>query len=271
MRDASKANKPVWGDLVLALGQAGRDLTRLPAAEGAAGNISVYVSGLMGVKDSLQLRAEFSLPVASPALAGGWVVVTGTGCRLRDLRRDAKMNLCALHIHADGSSATLHTARRLAPTSELNSHLAIHNDQVSGHGFSLHAVVHAQPRYLTYLSHHPAYQARVDLNRRLLRWEPETTLAFPEGMDTIPFEVPGTQAMMRATVQALRDHRIVVWQRHGVVTRSEVGVRAAADLVEYAEAAAHFEYLNLQVGEPSEGMSSTELKKLREAWRLLQS
>ncbi len=268
MGKSSEAKRLDWSDLAVALGEAGRDLTRLQAAEGAAGNISLYANELSGVKGALPMRLEFPLPVSTTALAGGWVLVTGTGCRLRDLKRDPAMNLCGLHIHADGASATLHTARKLVPTSELNSHLGIHNDHVAAHGYSVHAVVHAQPRYLTYLSHHPAYQAPVDLNRRLLRWEPETMLAFPEGMATISFEVPGTEAIMQATVSALRDHRIVIWQRHGAVTRSDFGLRKATDLVEYAEAAAHYEYLNLQLGEPSEGLSTGDMKRLREAWRL---
>ncbi len=82
-------------------------------------------------------------------------------------------------------------------------------------------MVHAQPHHLIYLSHHPAY-ARTDLlNNRLRRWEPETVVTFPEGIGLIRFQTPGSDARRRETVGGLRDHRLVVWQKHGVVARSD--------------------------------------------------
>jgi len=38
-------------------------------------------------------------------------------------------------------------------TIEFNSHLAVHQDQVRLSGTNFHAVIHAQPPHLTYLSH----------------------------------------------------------------------------------------------------------------------
>ncbi len=71
---------------------------------------------------------------------------------------------------------------------------------------------------------------------------------------------------MRSTIAALEVHRLVVWQKHGVMARSDAGLAAASDLVEYAEAAARLEFMNLQLGEPSEGILPEEMRKLREAW-----
>jgi hypothetical protein len=39
-------------------------------------------------------------------------------------------------------------------------------------------------------------------------------------------------------------------------------------MVEYAEAAAHFEYLNLQLGEASEGISAEDMKRMCDAWEI---
>jgi rhamnulose-1-phosphate aldolase len=255
-----------WSQLIHELGTVGLDLTQLNAAEGSAGNLSAYAATLDGLGDAFESRIEYALPVEVPALAGGWVIVTGTGCRLRDLARAPKSNVGLLRIHADGKTATLQSQSGFSPTSELNSHLAVHNDHVARGQHAFHAVVHAQPRFLTYLSHQAAYQTMVELNRRLLRWEPETILTFPEGIGTIPFRVPGTDEMMIATTEALRTHRAVVWQRHGIMTRSAISMLKASDMVEYAEAAAHFEYLNLQLGEPSQGISPEEMKRMCDAW-----
>jgi rhamnulose-1-phosphate aldolase len=63
------------------------------------------------------------------------------------------------------------------------------------------------------------------------------------------------------TAEAMRTYRAVVWQRHGIVTRAP-SIAKAADLVEYAEAAAQYEYLNLVAGEPSQGLSDEEIRRI---------
>jgi len=67
---------------------------------------------------------------------------------------------------------------------------------------------------------------------------------------------------MADTMAGLQIFRAVVWSKHGIVTRSDENVRKAGDLVEYAETAAHFEYLNLQLGRPVEGLSDEELHEI---------
>ena len=54
--------------------------------------------------------------------------------------------------------------------------------------------------------------------------------------------------MMAANVARLRDHRVVLWGKHGVMARSDHSVTKAADLIEYAETAAHYEYMDLVGG-----------------------
>jgi hypothetical protein len=49
-------------------------------------------------------------------------------------------------------------------------------------GLGCCALIHAQPPYLVYLSHIPAYREERVLNRLLLRWQPETLAQLPEGL-----------------------------------------------------------------------------------------
>lgn len=100
-------------------------------------------------------------PEPVPAVGGRLVLVTGSGRRLRDIHKDPTANLTAVIIAADGQNATMYTSscRLFAhPTSEFNSHLAVHNDQIARSGANFHALIHAQPPHLTYLSHLPAYR-----------------------------------------------------------------------------------------------------------------
>jgi rhamnulose-1-phosphate aldolase len=231
---------------------AGRQLTDLGACEGAAGNISVFSASLSGAVPALH---DLALPAPAPSLAGGWVVITASGRRLRDVRPD---ELAALRIDAGGRTAVLHAAAGIRPSSEWNSHLAVHEDHRRRRGLDHHAVAHAQPRGLVFLSHLPDVTTTAELTARLMRWEPETLMVAPEGVELAGFQVPGSDAQMAATVPALARCRAVVWAKHGVVTRSDVSAADAADLVEYLEAAATYELMNLSLGAPARGLTAHE-------------
>ena len=138
----------------------------------------------------------------------------------------------------------------------------MHYDQIISTGTNYHAVIHAQPIYLTYLSHVPRYQDEVYLNQHLLRWQPETIVNLPEGIGFIPFRIPGSPELMASNLECLRTHRIVIWAKHGVMARSDISVKRAADRVEYAETAAKYEILNLSTGEIGEGLSVDEIRAI---------
>jgi rhamnulose-1-phosphate aldolase len=76
---------------------------------------------------------------------------------------------------------------------------------------------------------------------------------------------------MAGNVAALRKNRIVVWAKHGVMARSDVSVKRAADRVEYAETAARYEYLNLCAGEAGEGLSVAEIRAICENFDVKQT
>jgi rhamnulose-1-phosphate aldolase len=254
--------------LIGEMGETGRRMTVIDALEASAGNISVFVRQLDPPADPFHDQGIYALPVCVPQLASSWVIISGTGCRLRDISRHPAAAVCIIHIHAGGENATLFAAQGILPTSELNSHLAIHNDHAVG--ASLHAVLHTHPPYLTYLSHLSDYKETLAFNRRIMRWEPETLIAFPDGIGVLPFEVPGTREMMESTLVGLRRHRAVVWSRHGLVTRAEGSIRKTGDMMEYIETVARCEYLNLLNPNPVTGLSDDELHRVAERFNLHQ-
>lgn len=260
---------PELDELLAGVGAAGQRVSEIAASEGAAGNISICIGWPVEVRRRFPLAEPFELPQPAPALAGMTVIVSGSGRRLRDFHLDPAANLGAVAIGAGGQSAQLYTSpRRLFArvSSEFNSHLAVHDDQVSRTGTNFHALIHAQPPHLTYLSHIPAYRDQAYVNRRLLRWEPETIVNLPEGIGVLPYRLPGSPAMMEANLQGLRQYRIVVWSKHGVMARSELSVTKAADRIEYAETAALYEYMDLANGGKAEGLSDEELREIVRAF-----
>ena len=238
------------------IGSAGEQLTDLTACEGSAGNISVFTTHPLACP--LEPAGEIDLPAPAPSLAGGWVVMTASGSRLRDVGRRPAETVVALRVHESGDAATLHATPRARPSSEWNSHVAIHEDQRGRRGVEHHAVVHAQPMRLVFLSHLPEITTSEELNERLMRWEPETAVVARDGVELASFRVPGSREQMAATVQALARSSAVVWAKHGIVTRSDVSARIAADLVEYLEAAAQYEFMNLTIGSPAPGLTPEE-------------
>ncbi len=256
---------PGLDELLASMGEGGRRVAAIDAGEGAAGNISICLGWPIEVRRRFPFAEPIELPLPAPHLAGYTVIVTGSGRRLRDLERDPISSVGAVVIAGDGVTATLWTAptrlfERL--TSEWNSHLAVHDDTVARTGTNFHAVVHAQPPHLTYLSHIPEYQDEAHLNARVMRWEPETIVQLPAGIGMLPFMLPGSDTLMAANVESLRRHRIDVWSKHGVMARSDVSVTRAVDRIEYAEAAARYEYMDIVAGGRAQGLTRDEARSV---------
>lgn len=265
---------PELDEFMIAIGEAGRRLSDIQALEGAAGNISIYIGWPMDPRRKFPLESGIDLPVPVPELADKAFLVTGSGRRLREIIQEPAANLGFVVVDEGGHTGRLYTSpRRLFArlTSEFNSHLAVHRDQVCLTGTNFHAIVHAQPPYLTYLSHIPRYQDEEYLNQHVLRWQPEAIVNLPEGLGFVPFRVPGSSQLMSDTAEELRKHRVVVWAKHGVMARSDVSVKRAADRIEYAETGAHYEYMNLVNHELGEGLSRGEIRTICETYCVEQS
>lgn len=256
---------PDLDEILASMGEGGRRIALLDAGEGAAGNISVCIGWQVEVRRRFPRGEPIALPVPAPHLAGHTVLVTGSGRRLRDIGASPVANIGAVVVDGDGVTATLWTApgrlfERL--TSEWNSHLAVHEDTVARTATNFHAVVHAQPPHITYLSHVPAYQDEDYFNARVMRWEPETIVQLPQGVGILRFMIPGSDSLMAANVESLRSHRIDVWGKHGVMARSDISVTRAVDRIEYAEAGARYEYMDLVAGGRGERLSDEELRSI---------
>jgi len=265
---------PELDDLLEMMGEAGHHLAEIEASEGAAGNISICLRWRVEPRNFFPTINEIELPQPVPELAGATFLVSGSGRRLREIIDEPVASIACIVVDEGGKTGKLYTSphhRFERVTSEFNSHLAVHYDQIRATDTNFHAVVHAQPLHLTYLSHIPRYQDEKYLNTHLLRWQPETIINLPEGIGFIPFRIPGSPELMAGNIESLRNHRIVIWAKHGVMARSDVSVKRAADRVEYAETAAKYEYLNLRVSEIGEGLSAEEIRTICETFKVQQN
>jgi rhamnulose-1-phosphate aldolase len=265
---------PQLDDLLRSMGEAGQRLSEIGASEGAAGNLSLCVRRPLKIDSRFPRSEAIELPVIVPELAGAHLLVTGSGQRLRQILDDPAGAMACITVDAGGKTGRLFTSegrRFRTVTSEFNSHLAVYADQVGRTRAVYLALVHAQPIHLTYLSHLARYQNEVELNERLMRWQPETILNLPEGIGFIPFHPPGSAELMAGNVEALREHRIAVWAKHGVMACSDDSIMRATDLVEYAEAAATYEYLDLRAGGTAQRLSAEEIRLICKAYNVRQT
>ncbi|HSV72333.1 MAG TPA: class II aldolase/adducin family protein [Chthonomonadales bacterium] len=252
-------------ELMTLVGEAGRRLAEIEASEGAAGNISVCFAWEADHRREFPLESPLELPVPVPELSGMRLLITGSGRRLREIAADPAANLGLVVVGEGGAAATLFTSsRRLFErlTSEFNSHLAVHRDQIAGNRYNFHALIHAQPMYLTYLSHIGRYQDQFYLNRHILRWQPESIVNLPEGVGYVPFLLPGSPELMEATLRKMREHRVVLWAKHGVMAKSDTSVKRCVDRIEYAETGAKYEYLDLTNHGLADGLSAEEIRSI---------
>lgn len=255
------------------LGVVGERLAEIKAAEGAAGNLSVCLRVPLDVSAFFPQVEAMELPHHSPELAGMMLIVSGSGRRLRDIANAPLANLACVVVEPGGRNGKLFTSpQRLFQrvTSEFNSHLGVHAERMRDGKVFLHAVLHAQPIYLTALSHRAEFQDEKMFNRRLLRWQPETIANMPEGIGVLPFLMPGSAQLVVETKLALRTHQIVLWARHGVMARADESILHALDLIEYAETAAHYETLSLLTGS-GEGLSPEEIREITGFWKIQQN
>jgi rhamnulose-1-phosphate aldolase len=265
---------PTLSELIGYVGEAGHRLAEIDASEGAAGNISIYMGWDVDPSDIFPIQEEIELPTTAGELQGANFLVTGSGRRLREIHNNPGANLGFVRIGTDGRKATLFTSEERIfqkLTSEFNSHLAVHRDQISRSGTNFHALIHAQPLHLVYLSHITRYQDTGYFSRHVLRWQPECIVNLPEGIGFVPFMLPGSMELMLANVRTMRDHKIVVWAKHGIMARSETSVKKACDVIEYAETGAKYEYLNLTNHGLAEGLTEHEIRMICDSFGVKQS
>ena len=142
-----EAPYPELDDLLTLMGKAGERLSEIDACEGSAGNISICFRWPVEPRSRFPLVEQVELPQLVPELAGTTFLITGSGRRLREIIDDPPANLGCLVVDKGGRTGKLYTSyqRRFTHlTSEFNSHLAVHYDQMTTSSTSIPPASHIQ-------------------------------------------------------------------------------------------------------------------------------
>ena len=237
-------------------------------AERNGGNIVVNITDL--VDDEIKQMAPISdvTPIGTtlPYLKGCYFYCKGTNMRMRDLARWPMENGSVIRILDDCASYVIIADAPVKPTSELPSHLCMHNYLLSK-GSSYKASLHTHPIDLIAMTHHKPFLQKDVLTHLLWSMIPETKAFCPRGLGIIPYALPSSMELAEATIQELEEYDVVMWEKHGVCAVGE-DIMAAFDQVDVLSKSAQI-YINARsMGFMPDGMSQEQMKEMTVAFNL---
>lgn len=182
------------------------------------GNISYLLDEAEVAKYINTGKADRNIKLSFPVqeLAGKYFIVTGSGKYFRNVISDPEANLGVIRVSAGGDSIDVLWGLRdgAVPTSELASHFMSHIERLKvdpSHRIVMHC--HATNALAMTFIH--------DLDENKLTktlWEmcTECLVVFPDGVSVIPWMVPGSNEIGRATAAKMKERRVVIWPQHGI-------------------------------------------------------
>lgn len=187
-------------------------------AERNGGNISYNITEVadQAVRSLPAISEPIQIGTALTNIAGHYFLVTGTGKRMRYFCTHPMENSSIIRISEDGTNYVIVAEQPVMPTSELPSHLMMH-DYLLGKGVANKAVLHTHPIELIAMTHNPKFLGKDVMSRLLWSMIPETRAFCPKGVGIVPYNLPGSLALARDTIKLLDEYDVVMWEKHGAL------------------------------------------------------
>ena len=162
-------------------------------AERNGGNITVNITEFVDdeIRRMEPISEVKSIGVTLPYLKGCYFYCKGTNKRMRDLARWPMENGSVIRILDDCASYVIIADEAVAPTSELPSHLSVHNDLLSKNS-PYKASVHTHPIELIAMTHCEKFLQKDVATNLLWSMIPETKAFCPRGLGIIPYKLPSS-------------------------------------------------------------------------------
>lgn len=262
-------NRPALSGAIWQVAEAAGYLWEKGWAERNGGNITVniteHVDDLMRAMPAI---AE-ARPIGSvlPNLKGCWFYCKGTQKRMRDLARDPMSGGSIIRITDDCAHYEIVADKPVAPTSELPSHLSVHNYLI-GKGSPYKASLHTHPIELVALTHNKKFMEKDVATRILWSMIPETKAFCPRGLGMVPYMLPGSVQLAEETIRTIDDdYDVVMWEKHGIFA-VDVDVMSAFDQVDVLNKAALIYIAARNMGFEPDGMTDEQMKEISVAFNL---
>ena len=237
-------------------------------AERNGGNITVNITEY--VDDEIRQMPAISevkqIGVTLSHLKGCYFYCKGTNMRMRDLARWPMDNGSVIRILDDCASYVIIADKPVQPTSEVPSHLSVHNYLISI-GSPYKASVHTHPIELIALSHNKKFMEKDVATNLLWSMIPETKAFCPRGLGIIPYELPSSVKLAEATIEQLEDYDVAMWEKHGIFAVDR-DVMAAFDQIDVLNKSALIYIAAKNMGFEPDGMSQEQMKEMSVAFNL---
>ena len=238
-------------------------------AERNGGNITVNITEWVDeeIKALPAISEAIAIGTTLPHLKGCYFFCKGTNRRMRDLALAPMDNGAIIRILGDCAHYEIIADKPVMPTSELPSHLSVHNYLVAKES-PYKASLHTHPIELVAMTHHRLFLEKDVLTKLLWSMIPETKAFCPRGLGIVPYMLPGSVALADATIRTLDDnYDVVMWEKHGVFA-VDTDIMSAFDQVDVLNKAAQIYMSARSMGFEPEGMSDVQMKELSEAFEL---
>lgn len=237
-------------------------------AERNGGNITINITEY--VDDEIKAMPAISevKPIGAtlPYLKGCYFYCKGTNKRMRDLARQPMANGSVIRILDDCASYVIIADEPVNPTSELPSHLSVHNNLISK-GSNYKASLHTHPIELVALTHNKKFMEKDYASNLLWSMIPETKAFCPRGLGMVPYKLPSSVELAEATINELDDYDVVMWEKHGVFA-VDTDIMAAFDQVDVLNKSALIYIAAKNMGFEPDGMSQEQMKEMSVAFHL---
>lgn len=261
-------NRPALGREVDQVAEVAGYLWQKGWAERNGGNIVVNITEFVddAIKQLTPIADATPIGVTLPHLKGCYFYCKGTNMRMRDLARRPMENGSVIRILDDCASYVIIADQPVLPTSELPSHLCMHN-YLLGKGSTYKASLHTHPIDLIAMTHHAPFLQKDVLTQLLWSMIPETKAFCPRGLGIIPYALPSSLELAEATIKELEEYDVVMWEKHGVCAVGE-DIMAAFDQVDVLSKSAQI-YINARsMGFIPDGMSQEQMQEMTLAFNL---
>ncbi len=237
-------------------------------AERNGGNITVNIIDCIdaSLKNAAALSPAIAIGKTLPALHGQFFYAKGTGKRMRDLARLPMDNGSIIRITDDCAHYEIVAEKPVMPTSELPSHLEIQNYLIET-GSKYRATLHTHPIELVAMSHSPRFLDSATITHTLWSMIPETLAFAPLGLGVVPYALPGSLQLADATLDEIKKHDVVLWEKHGVFAVGE-NIIEAFDQVDVLNKAAVIYMTAQNMGFAPEGMTDEAIADIQRVFHL---
>jgi len=238
-------------------------------AERNGGNIVINITDCVdeGIQQLPPIDAPRAIGTTLPHLQGCYFYCKGTNRRMRDLAREPMANGSVIRITEDCAHYEIIADQEVRPTSELPSHLCVHN-YLLAKGSPYRASLHTHPIELVAMTHHRPFLEKDILTRLLWSMIPETKAFCPRGLGIVPYMLPSSVALAEATIDTIDEgYDVVMWEKHGVFA-VDIDIMSAFDQVDVLNKAAQIYLSAKSMGFIPEGMTDKQMQEMTEAFGL---